>query len=75
MISGGIEVKVVVTNILIYVNTKILKVGLSPSKKICFIWFNGSSLKMMENAFYFILKAFLVFKNIGFIEKTAWLEE
>ena len=28
-----------------------LKVGLSPSKKICFICFNKSPLKMMKNAF------------------------
>ena len=32
------------------------KVGLSPSKKNCFICFNESPLKMMKNAFYFINK-------------------
>ena len=39
------------------------KVGLSPSKKNCFIFFNVSPLKMMKNAFCFILKAFLVLKK------------
>ena len=37
-----------------------LKVGLSPSKKVVFIFFNKSSLKMMKNAFYFMLKALFV---------------
>ena len=41
---------------------KIFKVRLSPSKKNCFISFNESPLKMMKNAFYFILKALLVLK-------------
>ena len=40
----------------------IFKVGLSPSKKVGFICFNESLLKMMNNAFYFILKALLVTK-------------
>ena len=50
-------------------------------KKICFIYFIESPLKMMKNAFYFILKALLVLKIFkclswlfGHIEKTAWLE-
>ena len=34
----------------------VLKVGLSPSKKIGLICFNESPLKMVKNAFYFILK-------------------
>ena len=34
----------------------VLKVGLSPSKKIGLICFNESPLKMVQNAFYFILK-------------------
>ena len=33
------------------------KVGLLPSKKIYIICFIESPLKMMKNAFYFILKA------------------
>ena len=34
----------------------VLKVGLSPSKKIGLICFSESPLKMVQNAFYFILK-------------------
>ena len=37
--------------------TSTIKVRLSPSKKNCFICFDESPLKMMKNAFYFILKA------------------
>ena len=37
---------------------KLLKVGLSPFKRNCFICFNENLLKMTENTFYFILKAF-----------------
>ena len=39
-----------------------VKVGLSPSKKICVICLIESPLKMMKNAFYFILKALFVLK-------------
>ena len=38
----------------------LVKVGLSPSKESCLVCFNESPLKMMKNAFYFILKALLV---------------
>ena len=58
-----------------------LKVGLSSSKKIYLICFNESLLKMLKNAFYFILKALFILKIFGFlyrlfdhIEKTAWSE-
>ena len=47
-----------------------LKVGLSPSKQVFFIHFNESSLKMMKNAFYFILKALFVIKIFKFL---SWL--
>ena len=57
------------------------RVGLSPPKKICAICFIWNPLKIMNNAFYFILKAFFVLKILkflswlfGYIEKTAWLE-
>ena len=57
---------------------KHFKVGFSPSKKICFICFIESPLKMMKNAFYFTLKALFVFKIFkflswlfGHVEKTA----
>ena len=36
----------------------VLKVALSPYKKICVICLIESPLKMMRNAFYFILKTF-----------------
>ena len=44
-----------------------LNVGLSSSKKNCFICFNGSPLKIMKNAFYFTLKAFFVLKIFKFL--------
>ena len=44
-----------------------IKVGLSPSKKNCFICFNESPLKMMKNAFYFILKALFILKIFKFL--------
>ena len=34
------------------------KVGLSPNKENCLIYFNESPLQMTKNVFYFILKAF-----------------
>ena len=45
-------------------------------KKICFICFNESPLKMMKIVFCFILKAPFVLKitKFGHVEKTAWLE-
>ena len=56
----------------------LIKVGLSPSKKILFICFNESPLKIMKNAFYFILKPFFVLKvskflswYFGDVEETA----
>ena len=36
-------------------------------KKNCFIYFIESPLKMMKNAFYFILKAFFVLKIFKFL--------
>ena len=55
-----------------------VKVGLSPSKKICLICLIENSLKMMKNAFYFILKALFIrkiFKCLsrlfGHVGKTA----
>ena len=43
-----------------------LKVELSHSKKIYFIYFSESLLKMIKNAFYFILNALVVLKIIIF---------
>ena len=48
----------------------ILKFGLSPSKEICFICFNKSLLKLVKNAFHFILKALVIFKIFKFL---SWL--
>ena len=42
------------------------KVGLSPSNKVCVICLIESPLKMMKNAFNFILKALLVPKIFKF---------
>ena len=44
-----------------------VKVGLLPSKNNCVICFINSSLKMIKNAFYFILKAFFVLKIFKFL--------
>ena len=43
------------------------KFGLSPSTKICFTFFSESSLKMIKNVFYFILKALFVLKIFKFL--------
>ena len=43
------------------------KVGLSPSKKNCFICFNKSPSKVMKKTFYFILKALLVLRILKFL--------
>ena len=58
-----------------------MKVGLSPSKKICVICLIENPLKKMKNAFYFILKALFVLKLFKFLSrlfghvgKTVWLE-
>ena len=48
----------------------LIKVGLSPSKKVYFIYFNESPLKMMKNAFYFMLKALFVLK---ILKHLSWL--
>ena len=45
----------------------VIKVGLSPSKKVFFICFNDSPSKMMKNAFYFILKALFLLKIFKFL--------
>ena len=52
-------------------NSDEFKVGLSPSKKIV-ISFIESPLKLMKNAFYFILKALFVLKIFRFFVMTLW---
>ena len=46
-----------------------IKVGLSPSKKMCIICLIESPLKMMKNAFYFILKALFILKIFEFLSR------
>ena len=55
-----------------------LKSDSHPPKKICVICFNDTTLKMVKNAFYSILKALfdlMIFKFLswifGHVEKTA----
>ena len=47
-----------------------LEVGLSPSKKFSFIYFNDSPSKIMKRAFYFILKALFMLKIFNFFVLT-----
>ena len=47
--------------------SEMLKVGLSPSKKVCCIRLNESPLKVMKNAVYFIIKALFVLKVFEFL--------
>ena len=49
-----------------FIKVVAVKGGLSPSKKICFICFIESPLKIMKNAFYFILRALFVLKIFKF---------
>ena len=48
-----------------------LKIGLSPSKKKLFLFVNESPLKVMKNAFYFILKVLFVLKIFKFKFKIS----
>ena len=48
-------------------NGDVFKIGLSPSKKIIFLCFNESPLKIMKNAFYFISKVLFVLKIFKFL--------
>ena len=47
----------------------ILKVGLSPFKKVNFICFYKSPLKVMKNAFYLMLKALFVLEIFIFLSR------
>ena len=56
----------------------LVKAKLSPAKKNCVICLIESSLKMMKNVFYFVLKALFVLKifkfmsrHFGHVGKTA----
>ena len=52
--------------------SSIMKVGLSPSGKNCVICFIESPLKIMKNAFYFILKALFILKIFKVFVMTFW---
>ena len=54
-------------SIAITITPRFIKVGLSPSKKIIFICFNESPLKVMKNTFSFILKTLFVLKIFKFL--------
>ena len=56
---------IVLSNILLI--TLIIKVGLSPSKKNCVIYFIDSPLKILKKVFYFIIKALFVLKIFEFL--------
>ena len=45
------------------------KVGPSPSKKVVFICFKGSPLKVINDAFYFMLKSVFVLEISRFLSK------
>ena len=47
-----------------------IKVRLSPPQKFVFLYFNKSPLKIMKNAFYFMLKALFVLEIFSFL---SWL--
>ena len=42
-------------------------VGLSPDKKVVFIFFNENTLKMMKNAFCFMSEALCVFRIFKYL--------
>ena len=52
---------------LFHMFTQSVKVGLSPSKNYFYLLIYYFYLKMMKNAFYFILKAFFVLKIFEFL--------
>ena len=61
--------------------TVTLKMDIHLPTKIFFACFDESPLKMMKNAFYFILKSLFVLEIfkflswlLGHVEKTTWLE-
>ena len=63
-----------------YISASTLKVRLSPLKEICIIWLIESHLKLMKNAFYFILKSLSILKifkflswHFGHVWKTTFL--
>ena len=60
-------VKSIAASVSKYFGKKIIKVGLSPSKNVFLIYFNESSLKLMENAFYFMFRTLFVLEIFTFL--------
>ena len=58
-----------------YVENVCFKVWLSPSKKNCVICLIESPLKMMKNAFYFILKGLSVLKTFRSCRKNGLIRK
>ena len=71
MLTQSIEkfflIDLLTTNIALYHDSLILKSDAHLPKKFLFIYFNESPLKMMKNAFYFILEALFVLKIFKFL--------
>ena len=62
------EVILIQTNVDVDSQRVILKISLTLTfQKNCFLCFNESSLKMMNNAFYLILRALFVLKIFKFL--------
>ena len=57
----------------LFLDLILFKVGISPSKKVVFICFSEILLKMMKNAFYFLLIALLVLEISKLFVVTFWL--
>ena len=54
-------------------NIGVLKVGLSPSKKIVLIYSNESSLKVIKDVFYFMLKSLFVLEIFTFCPDVLFM--
>ena len=61
------ELKACVQSFSFFNQMIVVKVGLLSFKKLCVICFIESPLKMLKNAFYFILKALFVLKIFKFL--------
>ena len=56
-------------------NIGVLKVGLSPSKKIVLIYSNESSLKVIKDVFYFMLKSLFVLEIFTFCPDVLFMQK
>ena len=55
-----------------HIHERILKSGSHLPRKICIICFIESSLKLIKNAFYFIVKALFFLKIFKFLSCFSW---